>query len=143
MMVDDGKIKVWDIEFGFCIVMFIEYISGIIVCEFVKKGNVFFIVSLDGFIRVWDLIRYRNFRMFIVFERLFFFCMVVDLSGEVVVVGFIDFFDIYIWFVQIGQFLDRFIGYEGLVFLFVFVFNGGFLVSGSWDKMVRIWFIFN
>lgn len=36
---DDGKIKVWDIESGFCIVTFTEHTSAVTACEFAKKGQ--------------------------------------------------------------------------------------------------------
>ena len=35
----DGKIKVWDIESGFCIVTFTEHTSGVTACEFAKRAH--------------------------------------------------------------------------------------------------------
>lgn len=140
---DDGKIKVWDVESGFCIVTFTEHTSGVTACEFAKKGNVLFTSSLDGSIRAWDLIRYRNFRTFTAPTRLSFSCMAVDPSGEVVVAGSLDSFDIHIWSVQTGQLLDRLAGHEGPVSALAFAPNGSSLVSGSWDRTARIWSIFS
>ena len=140
---DDGKIKVWDIESGFCIVTFTEHTSGVTACEFAKKGNVLFTSSLDGSIRAWDLIRYRNFRTFTAPERLSWSCMAVDPSGEVVVAGSLDSFDIHIWSVQTGQLLDQLAGHEGPVSSLAFAPNGSTLVSGSWDRTARIWSIFD
>jgi periodic tryptophan protein 2 len=140
---DDGKIKVWDIQSGFCIVTFTEHTSGVTACEFSKKGNVLFTSSLDGSIRAWDLIRYRNFRTFTAPTRLSFSCMAVDPSGEVVAAGSLDSFDIHIWSVQTGQLLDQLSGHEGPVSSLAFAPNGGLLVSGSWDRTARIWSIFN
>ncbi|KAK7730427.1 U3 snoRNP protein [Cytospora paraplurivora] len=140
---DDGKIKVWDIESGFCIVTFTEHTSGVTACEFAKKGNVLFTSSLDGSIRAWDLIRYRNFRTFTAPTRLSWSCMAVDPSGEVVVAGSLDSFDIHIWSVQTGQLLDQLAGHEGPVSSLAFAPNGNTLVSGSWDRTARIWSIFD
>ncbi|KAI8933362.1 hypothetical protein NX059_009981 [Plenodomus lindquistii] len=139
---DDGKIKVWDVNSGFCVVTFTEHMGGVSACEFAKRGNVLFTASLDGSIRAWDLIRYRNFRTFTAPSRLSFSSLAVDPSGEVVCAGSIDSFDIHIWSVQTGQLLDRLSGHEGPVSSLAFSPDAGTLVSGSWDKTVRIWNIF-
>jgi periodic tryptophan protein 2 len=140
---DDGKIKVWDVKTGFCVVTFTEHTSGVTACEFAKTGNVLFTSSLDGSIRAWDLTRYRNFRTFTAPTRLSFSCLAVDPSGEVVCAGSLDSFDIYTWSVQTGQLLDQLSGHEGPVSTLAFAPNGGVVISGSWDRTVRIWSIFN
>jgi periodic tryptophan protein 2 len=139
---DDGKIKVWDVNTGFCIVTFTEHMGGVSACEFAKRGNVLFTASLDGSVRAWDLIRYRNFRTFTAPSRLSFSSLAVDPSGEVVCAGSVDSFDIHIWSVQTGQMLDRLSGHEGPVSSLAFSPDAGTLVSGSWDRTVRIWNIF-
>lgn len=139
---DDGKIKVWDTKSGFCIVTFTEHTSGVTSCEFAKRGNVLFTSSLDGSVRAWDLIRYRNFRTFTAPTRLGWSCLAVDPTGEVVCAGSQDSFDIHIWSVQTGQLLDQLAGHEGPVSSLTFAPNGGVVVSGSWDHTVRIWSIF-
>lgn len=139
---DDGKVKVWDVKSGFCIVTFTEHTSGVTACEFAKKGSVLFTASLDGSIRAWDLIRYRNFRTFTAPSRLSFSSLAVDPSGEVVCAGSPDSFDIHVWSVQTGQLLDQLSGHEGPVSSLAFASDGNHLVSGSWDRTVRIWSIF-
>ncbi|KAH9822082.1 Periodic tryptophan protein 2 [Teratosphaeria destructans] len=139
---DDGKIKVWDTASGFCIVTFTEHTSGVTACEFARRGNVLFTASLDGSVRAFDLIRYRCFRTFTAPKRLSFSSIAVDPSGEVVAAGSLDDFDIHIWNVQTGQLLDQLAGHEGPVSSLAFAPNGGNLVSGSWDKTVRIWSVF-
>jgi periodic tryptophan protein 2 len=139
---DDGKIKVWDVNSGFCVVTFTEHLSGVTACEFAKRGNVLFTASLDGSVRAWDLIRYRNFRTFTAPSKLSFSSLAVDPSGEVVCAGSIDSFDIHIWSVQTGQLLDTLSGHEGPVSSLAFSPDAGTLVSGSWDKTVRVWNIF-
>lgn len=139
---DDGKIKVWDTQSGFCIVTFTEHSNGVTACEFAKRGNVLFTSSLDGSVRAWDLIRYRNFRTFTAPSRLSFSSVAVDPSGEVVCAGSLDSFDIHIWSVQTGQLLDQLSGHEGPVSSLAFAPLGGVIVSGSWDRTVRIWSIF-
>ncbi|KAI4227918.1 MAG: hypothetical protein L6R36_002068 [Xanthoria steineri] len=140
---DDGKIKLWDTQSGFCIVTFTEHSSGVTACEFAPRGNVLFTASLDGSVRAWDLIRYRNFRTFSAPTRLSFSSLAVDPSGEVVCAGSLGSFDIHIWSVQTGQLLDRLAGHEGPVSSLAFSPAGGLLVSGSWDRTVRMWNIFD
>ncbi|KKK12900.1 hypothetical protein P175DRAFT_0523917 [Aspergillus ochraceoroseus IBT 24754] len=139
---DDGKVKVWDVKSGFCIVTFTEHSSGVTACQFSKKGNVLFTASLDGSVRAWDLIRYRNFRTFTAPSRMSFSSLAVDPSGEVVCAGSPDSFDIHVWSVQTGQLLDQLSGHEGPVSALAFAADGNHLVSGSWDRTVRIWSIF-
>ncbi|EME42958.1 hypothetical protein DOTSEDRAFT_72397 [Dothistroma septosporum NZE10] len=139
---DDGKVKVWDTASGFCIVTFTEHTSGVTACEFAKRGNVLFTASLDGSVRAFDLVRYRCFRTFTAPKRLSFSSIAVDPSGEVVAAGSLDDFDVHIWSVQTGQLLDQLNGHEGPVSSLSFAPNGGSLVSGSWDRTVRIWSVF-
>ena len=139
---DDGKIKVWSTSTGFCEVTFTEHTSAVTAVEFAKRGNVLFTASLDGSIRAFDLIRYRCFRTFTAPKRLAFSSVAVDPAGEVVAAGSLDDFDIHIWSVQTGQLLDQLSGHEGPVSSLSFAPNGGSLVSGSWDRTVRIWSLF-
>ena len=139
---DDGKVKVWDTASGFCVVTFTEHTSGVTACEFARRGNVLFTASLDGSVRAFDLIRYRCFRTFTAPKRLSFSSIAVDPSGEVVAAGSLDDFDVHIWSVQTGQLLDQLSGHEGPVSSLAFAPTGGNLVSGSWDRTVRIWSVF-
>lgn len=139
---DDGKIKVWDSVSGFCMVTFTEHTSGVTALEFARRGNVLFSASLDGSIRAWDLIRYRNFRTFTAPNRIQFASLAVEPSGEIVCAGSLDDFDIHLWSVQTGQLLERLSGHEGPVSSLGFANEGSMLVSGSWDKTVRIWSVF-
>lgn len=140
---DDGKVKVWDTQSGFCIVTFTEHSSGVTACKLAQKGNVLFTASLDGSVRAWDLIRYRNFRTFSAPTRLSFSSLALDPSGDVVCAGSLDSFNIHIWSVQTGQLLDQLAGHEGPVSSLAFAPSGGVLVSGSWDHTVRIWNVFD
>ncbi|KAI5301544.1 hypothetical protein KEM56_001614, partial [Ascosphaera pollenicola] len=119
-----------------------EHTSGVTACQYSKKGNVLFTASLDGSIRAWDLIRYRNFRTFTAPKRISFSSLAVDPSGEVICAGSHDSFDIHIWSVQTGQLLDRLSGHEGPVSSLAFSADGSHLVSGSWDRTVRLWSVF-
>ena len=140
---DDGKIKLWDTVSGHCIVTFADHASGVTAIEHPRmKRNVFFTASLDGTVRAYDLVRYRNFRTFTAPERLQFTCLSVDASGEVIAAGSLDSFDIHLWSVQTGQLLDRLAGHEGPISCVAFAQHSSFLVSGSWDRTIRIWDVF-
>lgn len=140
---DDGKIKVWDINSGFCLMTFTEHTSAVTAVAFAKKGQVMFSSSMDGTVRAWDLIRFRNFRTFTAPERVQFNSLAVDPSGEVVVAGSQDEFDIYVWSVQTGALLDALGGHEGPISCLAFGTENSVLVSSSWDKTIRVWNIFS
>ncbi|OBA21711.1 WD40 repeat-like protein [Metschnikowia bicuspidata var. bicuspidata NRRL YB-4993] len=140
---DDGKLKVWDIHSGFCLYTFTEHTGAVSAVEFAKKGQVMFSASMDGTVRAWDLIRFRNFRTFTASKRVQFNSMAVDPSGEVVVAGSEDEFEIYVWSVQTGSLLDSLAGHEGPISCLAFGTESSVLASSSWDKTIRIWNIFS
>ncbi|KAG6889411.1 hypothetical protein C0992_005333 [Termitomyces sp. T32_za158] len=141
---DDGKVKVWSTHSGFCFVTFSEHSAPISAVSFAKHGSVLFSASLDGTVRAYDLIRYRNFRTFTSPTPVQFSCLAVDPSGEVVAAGSTDSFEVFLWSVQTGKLLDVLAGHEGPVCSLAFSPSGANqLVSGSWDKTVRIWSVFN
>lgn len=140
---EDGKIKIWDINSGFCLTTFLEHTSSVTAIQFAKKGQVLFSASLDGTVRAWDLIRFRNFRTFTATERVQFNCLAVDPSGEVVVAGSQDNFEIYVWSVQTAQLLDSLTGHEGPISALAFGTENSVLASASWDRTIRVWNIFS
>ena len=100
---DDGKVKLWNTQTGYCFVTFTEHSSSIQAVEFSKKGQVVFSASLDGTIRAFDMVRYRNFRTFTAPTSVQFGCLAVDPSGDVVCAGSVDTFEVYVWSVQSGK----------------------------------------
>ncbi|XBW38103.1 hypothetical protein QEN19_003697 [Hanseniaspora menglaensis] len=140
---DDGKIKVWDVNSGFCLATFNEHQSSVTQIQFAQRGQVLYSASLDGTVKAWDLLRYRNFRTFTSTERLSFQCLAVDPSGEIVCAGSQDSFEIFVWNVQTGQLLDTLSGHTGPISHLQFSKENGVLASASWDKTIRIWNIFS
>jgi periodic tryptophan protein 2 len=139
---DDGKVKLWNASSGFNFVTFTEHSSSISAVEFAKQGQVLFSASLDGTVRAYDLIRYRNFRTFTSPMPVQFSSLAVDPSGEVVAAGSTDSFEVYMWSVQTGKLLDVLTGHEGPVNALAFSPTGNQLASGSWDKTLRLWNVF-
>ncbi|KAJ3365689.1 hypothetical protein HDU91_002105 [Kappamyces sp. JEL0680] len=140
---DDGKVKLWNTQSGFCFVTFGEHSGAVKSLVFSRKKQVVFSASLDGTVRAFDLIRYRNFRTFTSPTPEQFGTVAVDSSGEIVVAASIENYDIYVWSVQTGQLLDILNGHEAPVSCLAFSPATGQLASGSWDKSVRIWDLFS
>ncbi|KAL4246695.1 WD repeat PWP2 family protein, partial [Abortiporus biennis] len=139
---DDGKVKLWNTTSGFCFVTFSEHSAAVSAVEFAKQGQVLFTASLDGTVRAFDLIRYRNFRTFTSPSPVQFSCLAVDPSGEVVAAGSTDSFEVFLWSVQTGKLLDVLTGHEAPISSLAFSPTGNLLASGSWDKTVRVWTVF-
>ena len=145
---DDGKVKVWQTSTGFCTVTFTEHVAPVKAVTFAKGGNVVISASVDGTVRAFDLLRYRNFRTMTTPEPTAFASLAVDAAGEVVAAGSADSFDIYVWALQTGKLLDVLAGHEGPVSSLAFspstsVSTKTLLASGSWDSSVRLWDIFS
>lgn len=140
----DGRLKLWNTATGLATVTFEQHTAEVMALEFAKRGGqVLFSASLDGTVRAWDLIRYRNFRTFVTPDPVQFSCLAVEPSGEVVVAGSQDQFEIYMWSVQTGKMIETFGGHTGPVSGLAFSPDGrGTLVSVSWDRTLRIWEVF-
>lgn len=139
---EDGKVKVWNASSGFCYVTFPEHTASISAVEFAKQGQVLFSASLDGTVRAYDLIRYRNFRTFTSPSPVQFSSLAVDPSGDVVCAGSVDTFEIYMWSVQTGKLLDILPGHTAPVSSLAFSPSGNQLASASWDRSIRLWSVF-
>lgn len=58
----DGKLKIWNAHNGFCFITFFDHSGPITKVQFAKNNVLVITASLDGTVRVYDLIRYINFR---------------------------------------------------------------------------------
>ncbi|KAF5295110.1 hypothetical protein FQA39_LY13261 [Lamprigera yunnana] len=138
---EDGKLKLWNINSGFCYVTFQEHTCAISAVAF--SGNKKFVVSasLDGTVRAYDVTRYRNFRTFTTPRPIQLSCVAVDSSGEFVAAGGQDVFEIFLWSVKMGRLLEILAGHEGPIASIAFSPSSisTILASVSWDKTVRIW----
>ncbi|XP_022217803.2 periodic tryptophan protein 2 homolog [Drosophila obscura] len=138
---EDSKVKLWNTQSSFCFVTFSEHTSGVTGIQFSRNKKFLVSSSLDGTVRAFDVIRYRNFRTFTSPSPAQFSCVAVDNSGELVVAGGQDIFDIFLWSVKTGKLLEIISGHEGPVVSLAFspVATSSTLVSGSWDKTIKIW----
>ncbi|KAJ3109064.1 hypothetical protein HDU97_009182 [Phlyctochytrium planicorne] len=140
---DDGKVKLWNTQTGFCFVTFSDHSGSVRAVEFTKRGQVVLTCSVDGTVRAYDMVRYRNFRTFTSPTPVQFSCLAVDSSGEIVCAGSLDTFEVFVWSVQTGKLLEILSGHNGPISCLSFSPVDGRLVSGSWDKTVRTWDIFS
>jgi periodic tryptophan protein 2 len=153
---EDGKVKLWNSLSGYCFVTFSDHQGSVTAVKFSAntKNFVLFSASLDGTVRAYDLYRYRNFRTFIAGDKnlvsednkalsVQFSCLATDPSGEIICAGTQDSFEIFLWTVQTGQLLDVFSGHQAPVSSLLFNPVHSVLVSGSWDKTVRMWEVYS
>ncbi|XP_033155031.1 periodic tryptophan protein 2 homolog [Drosophila mauritiana] len=138
---EDSKVKLWNTQSSFCFVTFSEHTSGVTGIQFSRNKKFLVSSSLDGTVRAFDVNRYRNFRTFTSPNPAQFSCVAVDYSGELVAAGGQDVFDIFLWSIKTGKLLEIISGHEGPVVSIAFspVATSSTLVSGSWDKTVKIW----
>lgn len=138
---EDAKVKVWNVNNGFCFVTFSEHTGAVTALEFSTNKKFLVSASLDGTVRAYDLVRYRNFRTFTSPRPVQFSSLALDASGELVAAGGRDIFEVYLWSMKLGRLLEVLSGHEGPVVSLAFapVATSSMLVSGSWDHTCRIW----
>lgn len=136
---DDNKVKIWDTRSWFCFVTFTEHTAPITSVAFVPNGLSVLSSSLDGTVRAFDLIRYRNYRTLQPPTPTQLSCLAVDSAGEIVAAASLETFEIYVWSLQTGKLLDVLSGHEGPVCSLAFSPSSQLLASASWDKTVRLW----
>lgn len=143
-----GKIKVWSGLTGEAVASFGDEHKGPIKSiKFVpnKSGKVIISASLDGTLRAYDLNKFKNFRTFlspIDEKKPEFICLDVDSTGEFIAAGTYNYFEIYLYSLQTGKFLEYLTGHEGPVSGLAFSPMSNLLVSTSWDCTIRIWNLF-
>ncbi|KAF7493063.1 Periodic tryptophan protein 2 -like protein [Sarcoptes scabiei] len=142
----DGRIKVWNLNSGFCLSTFsTEHKGPVTGLEFIvgKDGKVFVSCSLDGTVKAFDLNRYRCFRTLAApndSRPAQFICLAVDkIGGDFIAAGSHNFFEIFLWSLKTGRLLEMLTGHEGPVSSVKFSPNSNTLYSCSWDSTVRIW----
>ncbi|KAK8793424.1 hypothetical protein WA158_004783 [Blastocystis sp. Blastoise] len=139
---EDSKVKLWNTNTGYCYITFKDHTASVTGVCFVKSGHALVTCSLDGTVRAFDLIRYRNFRTLTTPTPVQFTCVNVDSSGDIVAAGSMDPFNIYIWSLRTGKLLDILEGHQGPISSVSFDPRGSLLMSTSWDHSAIIWDIF-
>ncbi len=76
------QVKIWTPSNGFCFVTFAEHSAPVTGLAFLPNSAALVSASLDGTVRAYDLIRYRNFRTMTSPTPQQFGCVAVDPSGE-------------------------------------------------------------
>ena len=137
---DDGRIKIFDISSSNCLITFIEHTAKVTGLQYaLNKSNVLVSSSLDGTIRAYDLIKYKNFRIMTTPKQTQLICCSVDYSGEIVAAGSLDTYNIFVWSLKTGDLIDVLNGHTGPVSCLAFSHINDILISGSWDNTVKMW----
>ena len=139
---DDSKVKLWSTTSGFCFVTFDDHSGPISAITIVPNGKSVVTASLDGTVRAFDLVRYRNFRTMSTPSPVQLMCLAVDSSGEVACAGALEPFEVYVWAVQTGRLLEVLTGHTGPISGLAFNPASQTLASTSWDKSVRMWDVY-
>ncbi|KAF6778372.1 hypothetical protein AHF37_01984 [Paragonimus kellicotti] len=141
----DNKVKIWRISSGRTLVTFSEHQAAVTGVAFpLLKAKVVLSSSLDGTVRVYDLVRYRNFRTLTVPTRLVQFAsLAVDAPGSLVASGSLDTFEAFIWSVKTGVLLATLAGHTAPISALAFspdiAGSSIELASVSWDDTLRLW----
>lgn len=133
----DGKIKLW--EKGICFATFSEHTHGVVDIVF-SRANTLISCSKDGTVRAYDINKYKQFRVLTTQEQAEFMCLAVDRSGEIIAAGSSSYV-IYVWALPTGILCDVLSGHSSPVSSAIFL-PSGTLVSGAWDRSLRIWDVF-
>lgn len=133
----DGKVKLW--EKGICYASFTEHTNSVVEVLFCKV-NTLVSCSKDGTVRGYDTTRYKQFRVLTTAETVEFTCLAADKSGEIICAGGMD-ASIYVWALPTGLLCDVLTGHTSPVSCIGFL-QTGMLVSGSWDKTIKVWDVF-
>lgn len=135
----DGRVKLWNVTNGFCAATFSDHTAAVSSITF-AANDVIVSASLDGTVRAFDIRRYRNFRVMVgPPPRRQFGSVAVDAAGELVAAGCVDTFEIVIWSLRTGDVVELLAGHKGPVSSLAFRPHRGTLASGSWDRTVRLW----
>uniref|UniRef100_A0A2P2I4L5 Periodic tryptophan protein 2 homolog n=1 Tax=Hirondellea gigas TaxID=1518452 RepID=A0A2P2I4L5_9CRUS len=138
---EDGKVKLWSTVSSFCYVTFTEHTAAITGLAFTQSGRAVLSSSLDGTVRAFDMMRYRNFKTLTSPQATQFTCLAVDTSGELVAAGGQDSHQIYVWSLKLGSLLEVLSGHTGPVRSICFspAIGSSMLVSTAWDRTLKIW----
>jgi len=139
---EDGKVKLWNATSGFSFVTLPSHHTAPVTAISFATPTVLLSAGLDGVVKAHDLMRYRHFRTFTAPTPAQFLCLDVDRSGEIVVAGSNDPFQIFVWNLQTGKILDILSGHNGPVSQVQFHPMKGTLASASWDGTMRVWDLF-
>jgi len=139
----DCNVKVWNHNSGDCVSTFSDHLMPVTAVTFTTANHIVISASLDGTVRAFDLIRHRNFRILVGDESGQYSCLAVDSSGDMICAGTCDTSKIFLWSLKSGRLLDVFVGHVAPVSGLHFNHSNSTLISGSWDKSIRFWDIYD
>lgn len=139
---EDGRVKVWEARAGTCFATLGQGESPVASVAFLPSGAGLVAACLDGAVRAYDLVRYRNFRVMVAPESSRLSDVCVDPAGEVVAAASLDDFRVLTWSLRTGELLDALAGHASPVPCLRFSPTEPILATASWDCTVRVWDVF-
>lgn len=106
-------------------------------------SNLVVVSSLDGVVRVYDLMRRKMFRELVPDVENQLTCLEVEEEGEIIFAGGFDPYNIYLWSFKTGKLVDVFSGHSAPISHLLYSNQQQSLISTSWDKSIRIIKIFS
>lgn len=150
---NEGIVKVFDAKTGHCFVTLSGHFKGPVTGLVFSRppssrDPALFASSEDGTCRAFDLMRYKNFRTYLMpnpdqFGG--FSNIAVDPSGEIIAASMSQSpYEILLWNVHTKQLLETITSHTGPITSIRFSPAGSkpILASSSWDKTVKIWDVF-
>lgn len=140
----DGKVKVWNTTTGLCYVTFSEHRAPVTGICFAPNNKAVISSSLDGTVKAYDVIRMRCFRTMAHADGAQFTCVAIDSTGEIVVAGTADRFEVAVFALKTGELTDVLTGHAAPISAVAFsaAQTVSSLVTTSWDGSARVWDIF-
>lgn len=132
-----GDIRLFDAKTFFNTVTFSDSNAKITGLKFINPKTLL-CSSLDGVVRVYDLVKYKLFRELKPETPNQLLCCDCENNGEIVFAGGFDPYSIYLWSYKTGLLLDVLSGHAGPVDLIKYSNQTQTLISCSWDKTLRI-----
>jgi periodic tryptophan protein 2 len=140
----DGRIKVWDLQNSTCLYTFDDHKQKVTDIKFpYSKANMFVSSSIDGTVRAFDLVKFKNFRIMTTPEPCQLTSVAIDHTSEIVCAGGFDPYSIYIWSLKTGDIVDILTGHTAPISSLVMSTSVDLILSSSWDKSVRAWSVYS
>jgi len=133
-----GIVNLWNVSTCSCLATFGEHRDVVSAVQFLSSGSGFVSASFDSTIRAYDIFRFRNFRVFTSSFESRFNHVAIDSADELLCATTIDTCQILLWSFKTGQLLDVFSGHTAKISSLNF-FSTTSVVSGAWDRTVRVW----
>ncbi len=135
-------VNLWDVVSKTCMATFSQHNARVNQVLFLSNDRGLLSSSMDGTVRAYDILRYRNFRTFTAPNSRGISHIALDRSDEVLCGAAVDNFSIMLWSVLTGQLLDVLVGHTSPITSICVCRQTSHIVSSSWDGSTRVWDVY-